>query len=194
MWLIYFFLFAITILLPALVVGLKTKSCTQTTDFNRDNGQILKGVAICLVVMCHFMGNFGNGVVLFTPLGGIGVSIFIFLSAYGLNESWAVNAERCWWRKRIIAVFIPYAIVQIFLFWSQHEFSAVGFLKDVLFIKPQYTYGWYLSYLFVWYILFYGIMRIAFTRKHKLCVVIGLSILMFFFLMKSKQSNLSPSS
>lgn len=54
----------------------------------KNSTNIMKGVAILCVVMCHMMGTFGNGIVYFTPLGGIGVSIFLILSAYGLNESW----------------------------------------------------------------------------------------------------------
>ena len=52
------------------------------------DSQVLKGLAIYCVVLCHFMGTFGEGITLFTPLGGIGVSIFLFLSAYGLNKSY----------------------------------------------------------------------------------------------------------
>lgn len=48
----------------------------------------MKGVAIICVVLCHYMGTFGQGITVFTPLGGIGVAIFLILSAYGLNESW----------------------------------------------------------------------------------------------------------
>ena len=48
-----------------------------------------KGLAILIIILCHAAGKFGQGhFVLFTPLGGIGVAIFLLLSAYGLNESW----------------------------------------------------------------------------------------------------------
>lgn len=49
---------------------------------------VMKGIAILGVMLCHFMGTFGNGITLFTPLGGIGVSIFLIMSGFGLNESW----------------------------------------------------------------------------------------------------------
>lgn len=56
-------------------------------NFTRSNTTIDKAVGILCVILCHFMGTFGNGIVFFIPLGGIGVSIFLMLSAYGLNES-----------------------------------------------------------------------------------------------------------
>lgn len=55
---------------------------------DRQCTDIMKSFAILCIVTCHVMGTFGGGIVYFTPLGGIGVSIFLILSAYGLNESW----------------------------------------------------------------------------------------------------------
>lgn len=55
---------------------------------DRQCTNIMKGFTILSIVMCHMMGTFGGGIVYFIPLGGIGVSIFLILSAYGLNESW----------------------------------------------------------------------------------------------------------
>lgn len=46
---------------------------------------ILKGIAIVAIVICH-VGNL-SGKTWFTPLGGIGVAIFLFCSAYGLTLS-----------------------------------------------------------------------------------------------------------
>ena len=58
------------------------------------HSQRCKGVAILSVILCHAAGTFGHGkIVLFTPLGGIGVSIFLLLSAYGLIESWQKLAK-----------------------------------------------------------------------------------------------------
>lgn len=56
---------------------------------NKQNTTIYKGMAILCIILSHVVGTFGRGrFTLFTPLGGIGVSIFLLLSAYGLNESW----------------------------------------------------------------------------------------------------------
>lgn len=60
---------------------------------NKAQTTVYKGVAILLVILCHAMGTFGHGITLFTPLGGIGVSVFLLLSAYGLNESWLATSN-----------------------------------------------------------------------------------------------------
>lgn len=44
--------------------------------FDRRSTAAIKGVAILIVVLCHYMGTYDDGITIFIPLGGIGVSIF----------------------------------------------------------------------------------------------------------------------
>ena len=141
---------------------------------------MLKGVAILLILICHMFGYFGNGIVIFTPLGGIGVSMFVFLSAYGLNESWKMTQHTGWWRKRFVTVIIPYAIIQLLMFWSHRQFSFLLFVMDVFLVKPKYIFGWYLNYILLWYLIFYFTMRSKSLKKHKNIVFVIISIVMFF--------------
>ena len=68
------------------------------------------------------------------------------LISYGLNESYAKNGLKFWWRKRIITVFVPYAIVQTLCgYWN--GFDAISYIKDITLLRPAYGYGWYLNYL-----------------------------------------------
>ena len=143
----------------------------------------MRGVAILLVLLCHMVGTFFNGrVVCFTPLGGIGVAIFLMLSAYGLNESYIKHGLTNWWRKRLIAVWIPYFIIECSFYWTFHEWNFWDFFKDITFIKPLYQNGWYLNYLAVCYIMFYLIMSNSLTRKHKIVFWGVLSIVSFLVL------------
>ena len=45
-----------------------------------------RAVAALIIMLQHVAGKFGFRI--FTPLGGIGVAIFLILSGYGLNESY----------------------------------------------------------------------------------------------------------
>lgn len=158
-----------------------------------------KGVAILAIVLCHFVGVYGQGITVFTPLGGMGVAIFLTLSAYGLNESWNsscrvksgdVQPYRFWWRKRVIAVWIPYIVVQLLAYWPFHSFQALQFILDLSFIKPLYINGWYLQYLFLWYAVFYVVRRINFFDNHKIVIFALVSGILFFTLreIKAEQS------
>lgn len=117
MWLVYSGIFAVIMLTGLVIVGITTEQ-KKNTYFDKYNSLVFKGIAILCVMMCHFMGGFGEGITIFTPLGGIGVSIFLMLSAYGLNESWNYNGKVCWWRKRIMNVVIPYMLTNSVFFWG----------------------------------------------------------------------------
>lgn len=164
-----------------------TFSPTIETLFQKHNTTIYKGVAILLVILCHFMGKFGGGIVWFTPLGGIGVSIFLIVSGYGLSISWLTSRHANWWRKRIIAVFLPYILCQLIFYWPFHNFSVLSFVLDILLINPKYINGWYLSYILMWYVLFYATMRMKIKHSYKPYILLAISILSFFVF-----SKLSP--
>ena len=86
-WLKYFIEFTAPLLAIASLVAVFSPK-EKISFLDRSYSQIMKGMAILCVVLCHFMGAFGGGVTLFTPLGGIGVAVFLVLSGYGLSESW----------------------------------------------------------------------------------------------------------
>lgn len=165
---------------------------------NRNQTDIYKGLAIFSVMFCHAAGKFGQGrFALFTPLGGIGVSIFLLLSAYGLNESWNklslsyVGAPyNYWWRKRFIAVWVPYIIIQFVAYWPFHKFELIPFLLDLTLIKPLYHNGWYLQYLIIWYVIFYVVRRVGVLNRYRIPVFALISVFLFFCLreIKAEQS------
>ncbi len=93
-----------------------------------------------------------------------------------------------WWRKRILAVVLPYAVAQLTLYWPFHEFSLLDFVLDIFCLKPLYGNGWYLSYLILWYILFYAVRRLFAECKQRIVAFAALAVLSFFcftFFMKS---------
>lgn len=85
-WTIYASIYVLLVALAFIIAGISSTKL-QDEYFGRNNTKVMKGFAILAVMLCQLMGKFGAGTTLFTPLGGIGVSIFLMLSAYGLNES-----------------------------------------------------------------------------------------------------------
>ena len=151
----------------------------------RYNTTVYKGVAILSVMLCHFMGRFGHGITWFTPLGGIGVAVFLVLSGYGLTVSWEKTGHKAWWRKRLLSTFLPYFLIQIVAYWPFHGFSVQSFLLDITLISPQYSNGWYLTYLLMWYIAFYLVMRFSVIRKFMFPIFAVLSLVSFFAFAKT---------
>ena len=91
----------------------KSENLLASKYFSPYNTSCMRGGAILLVILCHMVGTFFDGrIVYFTPLGGIGVAIFLMLSAYGLNESYKKHGLSNWWKKRLMAVWVPYFIIE----------------------------------------------------------------------------------
>lgn len=145
-------------------------------DFmSRDYTTSMKGFAIIIIMLCHCSSYWG---VYYTPLGGIGVAIFLILSGYGLNESYIRNGLKGFWPKRIGRMMLPYAIA-IGIMTIVCGYSFWWFLQNVLCIK---TYYWFIAYMMYWYIAFWVVSATPYLKEHRLSIFLVLSVLCFFYL------------
>lgn len=146
---------------------------------SKEYTQAIKGVAIFLVVICHIGNNYTR---LFTPLGGIGVSLFLILSAYGLEMSYKKNKLKNFWYKRLKTVFVPYIVLELIMQLTFNSINFATFIMDITLLKPLFPLGWYLNYLMLMYISFW-IIKKAFNKDTSLIFVL-LSVVfgaVFFF-------------
>lgn len=134
---------------------------------------ILRGIAILLVILQHISGHLGTNI--FTPMGGTGVAIFLFLSGFGLNESFKKKGFTDFWKNRVIKVFIPYIILITILTVIYNRGGVKNYLYDILGIKTSY---WYIAFLLKQYILFYICTK--FFCKVKLYIFVLCSIIFLF--------------
>lgn len=133
----------------------------------------IKGIATILVIASHVGGCYGCRY--FTPLGGIGVAIFLILSGYGLNESYKKQGLTHYWSKKILRIFVPYTILSTILF-VEKDVAINNFLLNIFGISTWY---WYVSFLLKQYLIFYFITRFAF--KHRLILMTFISFLCLVF-------------
>ena len=113
----------------------------------------LKGLAVLMVVWGHIGACLHVNGIQF--IGGVGVSIFLILSGYGLEKSYTNNGLKKFWIKKLIKVFIPFWIIELIGSIATCDFDIKNYILDVLFLKPGTAYGWYMGYLFICYCLFY---------------------------------------
>lgn len=133
--------------------------------------KFLRGVAILLVAISH-IGNY-SGKTWFTPLGGIGVAIFLFCSAYGLSCSYRKNGLTDYWKKKFFAVYYPFFLIEIIVSLI-YKVPVQEFIQDILFIRWLNPNGWYMQYLAVCYILFYIGMKYIDNKKVRMglwCII-----------------------
>lgn len=153
------------------------------TLFNRNFTDSLRGIAILLVITSHIAGAIGTN--LCTPLGGIGVALFLFLSGYGLNESYKAHGLKLFWIKRITKVLLPYFIIETIAAYFKQDFNITTYILDITGIKTAY---WYIAFLFKQYIIFYLLTRCLYKQRIFLYLISCILILFLFPNIEAEQA------
>ena len=184
----------VTILLPfifLLLIGLfqnKEKSYGDMTFMSVERTNILRGIAIILVMMMHASCDAGERV--FTPMGGIGVSIFLILSGYGLSVSCQKNGIKHFWKKKVVRIYIPYALLLFSIIIIQSNYSRLlklDFILDLLCLKTSY---WYISFLIYNYILYWVccLLRVSLKVRYLLFMLFAIGLILFDNRIRAEQS------
>lgn len=125
-------------------------------------------------MLCHIAGcwNFVG----FTPFGGIGVAMFLFLSGYGLNESWKKNGLKSFWKKKVLRVIFPYVLFR--MIWLMIDGSILDGSAYFSIVNCSHSSFWYIDYLVRCYIAFY-ISNKLLNGKYKLLLLLLFAIYSF---------------
>lgn len=160
--LLYFGLLLLLVWTGLFVYGRKKYGPGVEQKFlSREHTDILKGYAILGVLFGH-VGQYAgvNGI---EYPAGVGVSIFLILSGYGVAKSYEHTGLKGFWRKRALRVFLPYILAESLAFLIQRRWVGLSaLLLDFSLLRPLHPFGWYLRFLLVCYIIFfctYGLFR-----------------------------------
>lgn len=129
-----------------------------TSIISREDGSIIKAIAILLIVCQHVGQAFKISAV--NPLGPIGVFLFLFMSGYGLTCSIIAKGREHYILNKVKKVYLPYAFsVVIFVLiqrlFFQNKISILGLCKYLsLYSLPQGSH-WYMQLILLWYIAFW---------------------------------------
>ena len=122
-------------------------------NIEKSTTEFLKGIAIFLVILGH-MGYIYRG-------GTWGVSLFLILSGYGIFKSFLKNGTKDFLKKRLLKVFLPYLLVTLFVLSYSFLRYRIG-RKTIIFSLLGIDFGflcdptmWYISFIFVQYLIFY---------------------------------------
>lgn len=99
----------------------------------------------------HIVVSMGN-VRWITPLGGIGVALFLFLSGFGCNESYKRKGLEGFWRKRVKRVLLPYAIVITIVYVCLQKWDLVSWSLEITGLRTSF---WFIAFMVKWYIAFW---------------------------------------
>lgn len=137
-----------------------------------DSGKSLRGILALGVVFHHLsQANLGGGLLpLFSKIGYLLVSVFFFLSGYGLMKQHMAREDyrRRFLRKRLPAILIPYLLATA-LYWL--GYAAMGdpwtlryMIREFCQGSPIVSASWYVVCIFLFYLAFWGLMWLCGRR------------------------------
>ena len=133
----------------------------ELTILDRNHTLISRGLAGVCIMTQHITNDLGTSV--FTMLGGTGVAIFLILSGFGLNESFKKHGLEKYWKKRILNVFLIYALFEMFMLPIRKDWNGIiSFLLDITCLK---TKAWFLHYLLILYVCYWLINKFLYKRE-----------------------------
>ena len=172
---------------------LRTKIVIRMVNFNlkylSDYRTSLMGIAAIMIILCHAT-DYGvclpNAMAKILMEGGLGVDIFLLLSGIGCYYSLSKQGQvsiGAWYKRRLIRILIPYALMQIpyWMYWlcvgdfdllnQLYEFSTIRFWAS-------HHGAWYVALLLPLYAITPPIYRwMELCKSYRLYVAVVISLL-----------------
>ena len=138
---------------------------------NRNFTTAIKGFPILTVVWAHSGAMLSVGGIQF--IAGIGVALFLICSGYGLEISNEKNGLKDFWKKRLLGVCLPFWMIEFIGLLVTGRFTIEKYLMDFAFIKPATSYGWFMGYIVICYLIFYTVKRFIKDSKMQTMALLG---------------------
>ncbi|EFD4401430.1 acyltransferase family protein [Escherichia coli] len=145
----------------------------------------VKAIAIIMVMVGHLIGAKKIDVnIAWLDIATFGVSLFLFISGYGLYKSFESKGLSGYFSGKINKVYIPFALVTFLVggsrgFWGERWPEMI---KTVLFLNPSLPVDgtmWYIYYIAVWYAAFFLLFHIFKNDLIRLLMLSAISLLIF---------------
>lgn len=151
----------------------------EVTFLSRTHTDILRAIAMMLIILCHAASAAGAKV--FTPVGGMAVAIFLILSGYGITVSYMKNGLKHFWKKKITRIWLPYLLLLLVVAITGEyngRMTPLNFSLDVLCLRTSY---WFISFLIYNYVLFFISHKVAALRRYKYTLFILFALVIVIF-------------
>ena len=80
---------------------------TENNILSRQNTLWMQGVSALLIMLMYFVMQLEGYPRFFNIFGSVAVAVFLFISGFGINESYKINGINSFWKKRFLRVIIP---------------------------------------------------------------------------------------
>lgn len=151
---------------------------------------IIKCMAIVMVIIGHYQWWIKDIIPSFKAFTSCGVTIFLFLSGYGLTSSYYKNGLNQFFGKRFSKVIFPYILVTSILVFIEYVFlnkryNSVVLIFTIIGINPRSPIDptmWFVTYILICYICFYFIFKYLEHNKSKIIALLIFSLFSYYIL------------
>lgn len=126
-----------------------------TDILERKNTDALRGASALMIVFFHVLLQWGCHRA-FNIWGSIAVAVFLFLSGYGINESYKAHGLDKYWQKKWQRIILPYILWCAVVHFFAPEKNLQTFLCDLSFIEPTF---WFVGHLLKCYFAYWIVKR-----------------------------------
>lgn len=145
-----------------------------------DTGRYYRGLFALVVIFHHLAQNTASGFFFrhYVSAGKLAVTVFFFLSGYGLQKSYITKQndyKKNFLLRRLPSVLIPYLIVTV-LYWFMYFLEETRYsVKDIILAilkgKPIVSYSWYIINILIFYVAYRLLMTLC--KKHYFVMILG---------------------
>lgn len=172
------------VLLALYLISLFRPVSAFNKSLSKDTTLYLKGIFSLLIITCHMASNTEISFFsYFKPWGAPIVSLFFFISGYGLMSSYLSKGQRYldgFLKKRVWKILLPYLIIT-FLYIALNAVDKERFSWTILsdfIVKgiPPLPYSWFVISIIVLYLFFYWSFsprRLVVSQKLFLCLLLS---------------------
>ena len=154
-------------------------------SISKRESNILKAISIISVILAHAYGwanaYEGSPILSSYRLMGLfcqgGLTLFFFLSGYGVYQSFLAKGLKDYWNNKIDKIYLPAALVQLVWFIVAYylniyengnfDTGSIAFL-NILCVNPKNSLDgtmWFLSFLLCCYLSFYLVLRLIKDKR-----------------------------
>lgn len=119
---------------------------------SRGNTLWTQGVSALMIMLMHYVMQIDGYPRVLNILGSIGVAAFLFVSGFGLDQSYKQRGLAHYWRKRLLRVAVPYWAVCILRLPFADGFAPEQLLRNFLFCGSDL---WFVDYIVKWYVVYW---------------------------------------
>lgn len=152
--------------------------------WQRDQTNCLRGIAALLILVFHVLIEW-NMPRYVNLTGSVAVAMFLFLSGFGVHESFKQHGLEHYWGKKLKRIILPYALFVAIVMLLKGEFDWKTYLLDICFIRSSY---WFIAYLVRCYLLYWVIQRFFPSHLLWLYALGGIVALNVFQQIEAEQS------